>query len=511
MVRSALAGLFGFGVFVGAVYWTPAAALEPAELRGQIEDAFRVYNAASGAGSQPYQFDSVDVKPQGKSFRVTLSGVRLTVDPEEQAVIEVGAASFTMTPASELDGEPTYRISDLDVPKRWLLKEGAETGGAIEMESLTYEGLWSFAYLSNLDGELAAGKVSLEVPDGTPVAFLESSKGSFKAEQTTAGRFDFVGDFRSEGLRIEDEEFLLELGSLGASAKMPDYDLAGMADAMRKAAEAGAGQAASDGNAFTSFLSDMWSQAPDSRFDMSAKGLKGLQQESKDTFEIDAIDFGYGVSSLANALSKVDFSLAQSGLRVGGPDAETNGLSAALMPADGTAVLTLDRFPLATVMKLAAPLAKEAAAVDSAEGQVPQIPDGMAQETGLKVLDALVASGTSLDLSGTRFATPESEITFKGGFVVDPAAAFAARGTLLIEAVGFDSMIELAKQSMNDPDPEVRENAMGAMNFLGMIKTYADRDSANPERPVDRFQVELAANGALTVNGLPILPGQPAQ
>ena len=511
MMRSAWAGLFGIGLLLGAASATPAAALEPAELRGQIEEAFRIYNAAGGASARPYHFDSVQVKAQGKGYRVTLSGLRFVIDPEEEAAVEIGAANFKMTPAGELDGEPIYRISDLDVPKRWLLKEGAETAGAVEIESAAYEGLWSFAYISNLDGDFSIGGISLEVPSGKPVAFLESLNGSVKTEQTTAGRFDVAGDLRTKRLKIEDEDFVLELGSLGASARMPDYDLAGMADAMRKAAEPGAGQTESGGNAFTSFLSDMWSQAPDGQFDMSAKGLKGLQQDSNETFEIETIDLSYGVSSLVNALSKVNFSLAQSGLRVGGPDVEANGLSAALMPADGTAALTLDRFPLATVMKLAAPLAEEAASADIGEGQVPQIPDGAAQETGLKMLDAMLASGTSLDLSGTRFATPESEVTFKGGFVVDPAAAFAARGTLLIEAVGLDSLIELAKQSMNDPNPEVREDAMGAVNILGMIKTYADRDGANPDRPVDRFQVELAASGALTVNGLPILPGLPEQ
>ncbi len=512
MTRSALAGLFGLGLLIGVACPMPASALEPAEIRDKIEETFRIYNTPFGEESQkPYRYGSIEAKAAGAGARVTLSSLQMVLDPTQDASIEIGDVSFTMTPEGEAAGEALYRVTDLDMPKRWLLKEGGKTSNVLTFTSYEYDALWSFALLTGLAGNFSAAGIVLETVAGEAAATLDSLRVTLDSKPAEAGRYHLDGGADARGLTIEDEKLRLELKSLGVDFEMPDYGLADRAQIWRQAAQAGKADATVGQAAFAGVLSDIWSQSVNSRIDIAAKGMKGIHPESEDVVEIDLLDIGYGIAEQNDSLSKVDLSLAQSGLRVIGPSAAADSVVAALLPADAAAVLILDRFPLLTVMNLMAPFAQEAAAVEAAEDEVPELPPGVAEEMGLKVLDALVASGTSLDMTGTRIATPESEVTFKGGVIVDPAAVFVARGTVLIEAVGLDSLVKLAQQRMNDPDPKVRESAIGAVGILGMIKTYADRDNGDPDKPVDRFQVELAANGAVTINGQPILPGPPPQ
>ena len=520
-MRSSLAGLLGVGLVFGSAFATPAPALEAEQLRGKIEEVFALAEAVSGPGTAaPYGYDAIEVVPRGEGvgggFRVTLSGFRVLLDTAESGRLDIGDVRFTMTPvdpgADQAGGEELFRVSDLSLPPRWHYAAGdGPPSHAITPGSLTFEGLWSFAYLSLMEARLAAADVRIETAGGAPVSRLETVQGELESRTAEAGRYDVAGRLRIDGITIRDDGFRVALGGIESEVEVPGHDPAAAAEALRAAAQVLSPDAAAA--ASTDLVADLLFLAQGGRMTFTLQDFRGLWEESKEALEIDGISLDYAVSNLEESVASLDMALGQTGLRFTAPDRPADGLAAALMPADGRAALSLQRLPLRTLLTLLQPLAQEAA-VEGGAGDALALGgrngDRLAVEAGEKLIGAMSDAGTTLDLSGTRVSTPDAEIALTGGLVIDAEAAFGVRGTVLAEVGGFDSLVDLAQRSLEDPDPKIRDNARGLVAMLALLRAFADRDETPAEGPIDRFMVKVDPNGALSVNEKPLLPPQPS-
>ena len=95
--------------------------------------------------------------------------------------------------------------------------------------------------------------------------------------------------------------------------------------------------------------------------------------------------------------------------------------------------------------------------------------------------------------------------------VVDAAAAFGVRGTLLAEVGGFDYLVEMSQQSLVDPNPSIREEARQVVGILALLQAFSDRDETGTNGPIDRFLFKVDPNGAVSVNDKPLLPPMASQ
>ncbi|MDJ0947120.1 MAG: hypothetical protein QNJ30_27015 [Kiloniellales bacterium] len=515
-MRSSLAALFGAGLLVGGALAPPAWALEAEQLRAEIQETFSLYEAAGPVGAPlPYAYDTIEVEDQGDGFRVSLTGLRILLDPAEDGRLDIGSTAFTMTPDGERGGDELFRISDLSVPPRWLISKGGKPPThVIRPGSLTLEGLWSFAYLSMLDAKVSTAGVSVETPAGESLARFETVRGEYVSRPAEQGRYDVDGKLRVDGITFRDEELRVALAGIEGKVEMPDHDPAAAAEVLRAAARARQSPSAGAEEAPPGFLSDMLYLSRGGRVSFDLRDFRSVRDDSREAVEIDSISVGYAVSNLEESVARLDLDLAQTGLRFTGPDRQANGLAAALMPADGRAVLSLERLPLRTLLALLEPLAEEVATAEIQGGGDPKgegTGDRRAADAGEKLIGAMSDAGTTLDLSGTRLAAPDAEVGFKGGLVIDSDAAFGARGTVLAEVGGFDFLVQLAQESLEDPDPKVRDNARGVVGLLALLQAFTDRDETGARGPVDRFLIKVGPDGALSVNDKPLLPPQPAQ
>ena len=506
-MRSSLAGLLAVGLVFGA-FVTPAPALEAEQLRGKIEEVFALAGAAGDAGAS-YAYDAIEVEPRGEGFRVTLSGFRMLLDPAEAGFLDIGDAAFTMTPAGQRGGEDLFRVSDLSLSPRWHYAEGSQAPShVVKPGTLTFEGLWSFAYLSMMEARLSAAGVRVETPDGEPLSSFETIQGELESRPADKGRYDVGGKLRVDGITLRGGGFRIALGGIESEVEVPGHDPAAAVEVLRAAAQAKAP------SPDASLMADILYLSQGGRMSIELRDFRGLWDGSEEALEIDGIKLDYAISDLEESVATLDMSLAQTGLRFTEADRPAGRLATALMPADSSAVLSLERLPLRALLALIEPLAEEAATVEGGAGDERALGsrngDQLAAEAGEKLIGAMSEAGTTLDLSGTRLAAPEAEVALKGGMVIDAEAAFGMRGTLLAEVGGFDALVELAQQSLEDPDPRIRDNARGVVAVIAVLQAFAERDETAANGPVDRFLFKVGPSGAVWINDKPLLPPQPS-
>lgn len=513
-MRSSLTGLLGVGLVIACLFATPAPALEAGQLRGKIEEAFKLIHAARGPEAPPpLVYDGLEVEGQGQGedggegFKVTLTGLRMIPDPAKAARLDIGSASFTMTPAGQRGGDELFQVSDLSLPPRWLYSEdGQSPSHVVKPGLLAFEGLWSFAYLRLMEGRFSASGAAVETAAGEPLAGFETILGDLASRPVEKERYDIDARLQVEGVTLRDDDLRVSLGRVDGKVEVPDHDPAAVVAVLRQAAE-GAPEGTAE-EASTSLVTDLLTLSQGGRMAFEFRDFRGARKGSQEALEIDSVSLGYAVSDLEESVAKLDLALAQTGLRITAPDLKAEGLAAALMPADGSAVLSLERIPLRSLLALLEPLAEEVEGEDLTLGGPKS--ERLAAEAGEKLIGAMSAAGTTLDLSGTRFAAPDAEVALKGGLVIDAGAAFGVRGTVLAEVGGFDALLELAQQSLADPDQKIRDNARGAVTILVLLKAFAERDESGAEGPVDRFLVKVEPDGALSVNDKLLLPPQPS-
>ena len=515
-MRSSPAGLVAVVLVLGAAFAAPARALEAEQLRSKIEEVFALTEVSGGPGAPPpYGYDSIEVEPRGEGFRVTVAGFRVLMDPAEAGQLVIGDAAFTMTPAGQDGGEEVFQVSDLSVPPSWHYAVGDDPPShLVKPGPVAFEGLWSFAYLSLMEAELSAAGVRIESPAGELLSSVETVLAELETRPADKGRYDVDAKLRADGIEIRDGQLHMSLGGIASEVEVPGHDPAAAVEVLRAAARSKASSPEAAEAASSSLMADILYLSEGGRMSFELSDIRAVWSGVQEALEIDAIELQYTVSNLEESVAKLDMAVAQTGLRITAPDRPDSRLSAALMPADSGAVLSVERLPLRTLLALLEPLAEEAAAVEGAVGDSQALGgrngDELAAEAGEKLIGAMSDAGTTLDLSGTRLAAPEAEITFKGGMVIDAAAAFGMRGSLLAEFFGFDALVELAQLSLEDPDPRIQDTARSVVGFVALLQAFAQRDETAPGGPVDRFLFKVERNGAVWINDKPLLPPQPS-
>ncbi len=511
MMRSSLAALLGIGLTFGA-FATPVPALEAEQFRAKMLETFSLYEAAGGPGMPaPLGYEAMEVEEQGEGFRVTLSGLRLLLDPAEAARLDIGSAAFTMTPAVQRASDDLFYVSDLSLSPYWVYSRGdGPPSHVVRPGAVSFEGLWSFAYLTLLDAKISTADAVVETSAGEPLSSFESIQAKFESRPADKGRYDFGGKLRLGGIMIRDDRLRIGLGAVESEVEVPGHDPAAAAALLRGSAKTKAPSSGADEAASANLFADLFFLSQGGRMTLKLHDLRGLRDGSPEALEIDGINIDYAVSDHEEAVAKVDMALAQTGLRVTAPDRPASGLAAALMPTDSSAMLSVERLPLRTLLGLLEPLAQEAAAVEG-DGEEAPGPGGLtgrqrAAEAGEKLIEAMSVAGTTLDLSGTRVAAPKAQVALKGGMVIDAAAAFGVRGTLLAEVGGFDTLVEVSQRSLGDPNPGIRAEARQVVGILALLQTFADRDETGANGPIDRFLFKVDPNGAVSVNDKPLLP-----
>ena len=116
-----------------------------------------------------------------------------------------------------------------------------------------------------------------------------------------------------------------------------------------------------------------------------------------------------------------------------------------------------------------------------------------------EVLPALTQAGTQLKLPHLLVESEAAAMTAEGAFDVNPAAPHGVTGTLNMAITGLDNVIALLEAEVSAGNQE----AFGALGMANWLKALAQRETNGQSQAVDRYHLQITADGRTLLNGQP--------
>ena len=130
-----------------------------------------------------------------------------------------------------------------------------------------------------------------------------------------------------------------------------------------------------------------------------------------------------------------------------------------------------------------------------------------------ELANSMGTAGSTFTIDELSFANQVSAMAGTGQFRANPDAALSVDGFFRTQVAGISNLQTLAQQMAASENAETRQTGQGLLGMLGLLMVYAQGPEA-PEPTVEgalAFDVKVRPDGALTINGTPLLPPQPQQ
>ena len=116
-----------------------------------------------------------------------------------------------------------------------------------------------------------------------------------------------------------------------------------------------------------------------------------------------------------------------------------------------------------------------------------------------EILPALTEAGTQIKLPHLMVDSEAAAMTAEGGFDVNPAAPHGLTGALNVAITGLDRVIALLETEVNAGN----QDALGPLGMANWLKALAKRETDGQSRAVDRYNLQITADGQTLLNGQP--------
>jgi hypothetical protein len=437
------------------------------------------------SGLSYFEHDGLDVAEDGSLYRATLAGVRL--QPNADAHLEVGDVVLVLEPDPE-----GYRITGIELPSTLpILSSDGSPAGQAQFARLGLTGKWQRSTSVLVEADLTLDGLVIDSPAD---AFSEAAQVTIDSA-TLRSRLAPAADGTWR------EEVTADLGELrhrqgdaeGALSKLvlegvtDGIDLERqrqlqqlMVDATQKVA---AGQTGADPAALASMraLSDTIRAT---QFKLSARDLR-IDQSGGQPIVVPSAEFSQTAEGLDGASARTDFQLKIDQADM--PLAEHTGGSVpeALGPQSLELNVAIEALPWPALWETF---------IDFLYAAAPE------EEGAWRLGMALQDAGTRLQLMPSRLSSDATTLTGNGEVRADPAAAFGAVASFAFEIAGLSAAQAMA---MDSPDGEL------AMGFLGQLDAMGKASSGTDGSTVHRYDIVLGADGVLTINGEPLMLGEP--
>lgn len=143
--------------------------------------------------------------------------------------------------------------------------------------------------------------------------------------------------------------------------------------------------------------------------------------------------------------------------------------------------------------------------------------DGMGDEQGMMaamlLADSLASYGATFTIEELSFANQIVGIAGTGSVRGNAQAVFMAEGFFRMQMAGMQNLQKLAQGLAASQNQEQRETGQGLLGLLGLMMIYAQGPEA-PQPTVEgalAYDLKIKPDGAITINGTPLLPPQPQQ
>jgi len=459
--------------------------------------------------------DKVTVTPnQGdKSFAVAITGIKFA--DAKGTGLNVGEIDYRLTPQDA----NTYQVSDLKVPQDLpILGEDGKAAADVKFETTAFTAVWSTPLQNFLKLDWQAKNVSVTAAD-QPDLLVKADGLAIEGDgkDNGKGQLDQTSTFTVSGISVVDptDGTNFSLAKVTGKVGFDDFDFVAyrtqmlkLKDLMAKVAPAMAaeaqgttgGTAANPAAQMTDddrkALADIVSTLPKTMsgysYDLTAEGLVVKDKDGGTPAKLAEGGMDFALKGLNTDKAEFDLGLRHSGLEVSGPEF-SDPMAQALLPKSGDLSLAATDIPVPTL-------------VDAVVKQIPQLTSGdpsVAQGGQFALMGALMSalsqSTIKLRIDPSHINADKAQLTADGELKLALNSPTMAVGALNLALKGLDDVIAMAN-SMAQTSPDAAQ----AIGMLQMLQGIAKRETGGDGKPVDKFAVEFAPTGAVTVNGKPL-------
>jgi hypothetical protein len=463
---------------------------------------------------------AVKVSPQQDAgYLVAIDGLK--IGEPGQGYLDVGTVTYVLTPKDD----KTYDASQLTIPGDMQIKTSdGKSGGDLKLANKAFSGTWlrDAQSFTKLDLELA-DLVLTDPAHGT----AKMAGATFTVDSTDkgSGLWDQNGKLALTGIDVSDQTDghvsikEVDVTSAIQGLKLIDYTakLKAMREAMAKPAPAATastsqgsttqsssstgdstttGDAAAGTSSADAAVRDFAAALPTllSTFgsDFHLSGLSYQAPDQASSFDLGKAGFALTATGFDQPKATVKFSIDHDALVLHGTEAQ-NELIAALVPANGALIISLNGVPTKDLTALFADAAVTFGHSD---------PAAMEAQSALlfaRLQQLMQQDGVTVTIEPSHLTSVATNVNATGQFSVQASAVHGAVGSLDIGITGLDQVIALA-QKQSDQDPEAAQYVAMVQSLL----TYAQREQGSDGKPIDKFKVDVPQTGPLSVNGKPL-------
>jgi hypothetical protein len=471
-----------------------------AELKAELQAMINLYNGISAQeqGDRVYLLDEISVTPEGEAYNVLLRNLRMAFSQDETFGIALGDLSVKMAPL----GGQLYRVSDLGPLAPFTLYD--ETGQAVAKISIAapkLEGDFSTRYLSYLTLDAAAAAV--EVAPMLEPGLLRSGPVTVTADsqEVSPGVYDQqVASEVRDITFVESGAESFRLDRLTASSSASGVNMEESAALMRRLAEDPEFKQMPDLEAIVALIPGIG----DSR--ITLEGFTVEEEGSR--VSIGQMVFAGDYDSGDGDVGQGGFEVSILDIAASGAQVNESGLDPRLIPTRFTIRGRLDQLPNKEVLAFFT----EAAAMADAQA-MGEMGDDQSMMAAMTLVNSLGTYGTTFTIDELSFANQVSAVAGTGSFRANAQAAYMAEGFFRMQLAGMQNLQKLAQSLAASQNQEQRETGQGLLGLLGLMMIYAQGLEA-PQPTVEgalAYDLKIKPDGAITINGTPLLPPQPSQ
>jgi len=492
--------LFGFlTIFLAvALPSATAQAIDSKELREDIIAGLALFAGPSVAA--PVSYDEVRVWPQGQGQRVEITGLA-SQGAELGYWADLGDIAFSVQETAP--GQ--FRVTDLDAPASVPVYDAAGNRFALLAYQLErFEGVWVGALSNFLDLDLLVTDLRFGRTDGSVILSLERLGGVSRAQQSSDGRTNQQAKGRATGLHAEvPGEGALDVAEISGETSVTGMDLDAYAQLTQEyealaAREGGASEA--DLAAFVQRMSALNVLPAGFAERFSISNVRATDAAGQTLFRLSEGEIDFAGSGLDQNAGELRFGLQHENLEMGETLRAETGPMSALVPRQFGLVAALERLPADRLWQSALQTLTFALTQGGMQGQGSEAMNQMLMFMMLgQALPALSEAGTQIKLPHFIVDSQAAAMSAKGAFDVNPASPQGITGGLDVAITGLDEVIALLEGEVNAGN----QDAVGPLGMANWLKTLARRETDSESRVVDRYDLQLTADGRTLLNGQP--------
>lgn len=491
---------FGFLAALLLVSLPPGAAraIESKQLREDIIDGLALFGGPAAAAALAYE--EVRVWPQDGGHRVEIAG--LTSRSHELGYwADLGDVAFSV---QEIEAGQ-YRVFDLAAPPSVPVYDGEGNRFALLTYELgRFEGVWLSTLSNFLELDLLATDLRFGLTDGSFILGLQRLGGVSRAQESEDGRTDQQGEGRATGLHAEiPGEGAVDVAEIEVETSVTGLDLEAYGQLTREYEALAGREGGPDEAALAAFVQRMsgLNVLPDSFAERFAvRDVQATNAAGRIQFQFDRGELNIGASGFHQPLAEVRLGMRHENLELGSGLAAQAGPMSELVPRNLGLVGSLERLPADRLWQSVLRTLSFALMQSPQEGQDPTAMNQMLMFALMgEILPALTEAGTQLKLPHLMVESEAAAMTAEGGFEVNPASPHGMTGALDVAITGLDRVISLLEAEVNAGN----QDALGPLGMANWLKALAKRETDGQSRAVDRYNLQLTADGQTLLNGQP--------